>query len=51
LDEARPALMREFADVVGYLDILACRAGVDLGAATRLKWNEVSERVGCSLRL
>ncbi|MGL3208717.1 MazG-like family protein [Bradyrhizobium sp. BR 1433] len=51
LDEARPALSREFADVQIYLDILAFRAGVDLGNATLQKWNEVSERVGATVRL
>jgi NTP pyrophosphatase (non-canonical NTP hydrolase) len=51
LDEARPALAKEFADVATYLDILAYRAGVDLGDATVAKWNEVSARVGCALRL
>jgi NTP pyrophosphatase (non-canonical NTP hydrolase) len=51
LDEARPALGKEFADVVTYLDILAMRAGVDLGKATRAKWNEVSIRVGVPLRI
>jgi NTP pyrophosphatase (non-canonical NTP hydrolase) len=51
LDDARVALGKEFADVVTYLDILAFRAGVDLGDATRDKWNEVSARVGCNLRL
>lgn len=42
---------KELADVVTYLDILAFRMDVTLGAATRDKWNEVSKRVGCSLRL
>jgi NTP pyrophosphatase (non-canonical NTP hydrolase) len=51
LDEARPALAREFADIQTYLDILAFRAGVDLGEATIAKWNEVSERVGADVRL
>lgn len=51
LDEARPSLAKEFADVQTYLDILAFRAGVDLGAATLQKWNEVSERVGSTVRL
>lgn len=51
LDEARPVLAKEFADVQTYLDITAFRAGVDLGEATREKWNEVSVRVGCALRL
>lgn len=46
LDEARADLAREFADVLTYLDILAMRAGVDLGRATIDKFNEVSRRVG-----
>lgn len=51
LDEARPSLAREFADVQTYLDLLAYRAGVDLSAATIQKWNEVSVRVGCRVRI
>lgn len=51
LDEARAELGKELADVVTYLDILAFRAGVDLGAATIAKFNEVSERVGCDVTL
>ena len=46
LDEARQDLADEFADIVTYLDILAMRAGVDLGEATRNKFNLVSARVG-----
>lgn len=42
----RLELGREFADVVAYLDILAMRAGIDLGHATVEKFNVVSERVG-----
>ncbi len=51
LDQARAALADELADVVTYLDILAFRAGVDLGAATVSKWNRVSMRIDCRLRL
>lgn len=51
LAEARISLAKELADVQTYLDILAFRAGIDLGEATRVKWNEVSERVGCSIKL
>lgn len=51
LDEARPALAKEFADVLCYLDILAFRAGVNLGAATISKFNEISIRVGAPIRL
>lgn len=51
LADAMPDLRRELADVQTYLDILAFRAGVNLGAATIEKFNEVSERVGCDVRL
>lgn len=50
---------KELADVQTYLDILARRCldapgdahpvGVDLGEATRAKFNEVSERVGADV--
>lgn len=49
LEDARPSLARELADVATYLDLLAYRAGVDLGEAVRVKWNEVSKRVECGL--
>lgn len=46
LDEARPELANELADVACYLDILALRCGVDLGQAVIDKFNAVSARVG-----
>ncbi len=49
LDEARQALADEFADIVTYLDILAMRAGVDLGEAVRSKFNLISTRVGADV--
>lgn len=51
LDEARPALAKELADILTYLDLLAYRANVNLGGATIAKFNEVSERVGSPIRL
>lgn len=51
LDEAREELAKEYADVVTYLDILAFQTGVNLGAATAAKWDEVSQRVGVGLRI
>lgn len=51
LEEKRVALEKEFADVVTYLDILAFRSNIDLGEATRRKWNEISARAGVPLRL
>lgn len=51
LDEGRQQLADELADVQTYLDILSFRAGIDLGAATTKKFNEVSERVKCDVWL
>lgn len=51
LDEVLPDVRRELADVQTYLDILALKLGVDLGAATIDKFNEVSERIGSHVRL
>ena len=51
LYEARADLAREFADVLTYLDILAHQAGIDLDAATEMKFNEVSRRVGATTRI
>jgi NTP pyrophosphatase (non-canonical NTP hydrolase) len=51
LEEARADIGREIADVLTYLDILAFRAGLNLGTVTIDKWNEVSERVGVDIRL
>ncbi|MEC7520126.1 MAG: MazG-like family protein [Myxococcota bacterium] len=46
------ALGNEAADVVIYLDLLCARAGVDLGAAVRWKFNTVSrKRLRCDLLL
>lgn len=41
----------EIADVQTYLDLLAFRLGVDLGKATIDKFNRVSDRVGCNVKL
>jgi NTP pyrophosphatase (non-canonical NTP hydrolase) len=49
LNDARADLAKELADVQTYLDILAFRAGIDLGLATAAKFNEVSRRVGCEV--
>lgn len=55
LEEFRVRAAKELADVQTYLDILALRClddgmpdanGINLGEATRLKFNEVSQRVG-----
>lgn len=51
LEEARAQLASEMGDVVTYVDLLAYRSGIDLGHAVARKWNEVSARVGSSVRL
>jgi len=49
--EALDALGRELADIVTYCDIIAFRAGINLGHAYREKFNAVSERVGSEVTL
>jgi NTP pyrophosphatase (non-canonical NTP hydrolase) len=51
MDEARPILADELADVMIYLDILAFRCGVDLGDATISKFNRVSRHISCNVHL
>lgn len=50
-DNFRREVAKELADVQTYLDLLADYAGVDLGAATISKFNEVSDRVGSDIKL
>lgn len=50
-EEALPLMADELADVMIYLDILAFRLGIDLGAAVMDKFNRVSERVGSNVRI
>lgn len=45
------AARKELADVQCYLDILAYQLGIDLGEATRSKFNEVSARIGVKVKL
>jgi NTP pyrophosphatase (non-canonical NTP hydrolase) len=44
-------IAKELADVIIYTDLLAARLEIDLGAAVRAKFNEVSQRVGSPVRL
>ena len=44
--DLQAALAGELADTIIYLDLLAARAGIDLGDAVIVKFNLVSERVG-----
>ncbi len=50
-EDFKAAAGRELADTVCYLVILAYQLGIDLGAATVEKFNEVSERVGSCVKL
>jgi NTP pyrophosphatase (non-canonical NTP hydrolase) len=45
------AAKKELADVQIYLDILAFRLGINLGSAVIEKFNEVSIRVGSTVRI
>ncbi|HTV47388.1 MAG TPA: MazG-like family protein [Phycisphaerae bacterium] len=47
----RQLLADELADVAIYLDLLAYRAGIDLGAAVRDKFNRKSRQVGCDVMI
>lgn len=51
MEDAKQDLADELADVVIYIDILASRLGVDLGAAVVSKFDRVSDRVGCDVKL
>ena len=51
LDEVRGKLAEELADVVTYLDILAKRAGIDLGDAVIEKFNKISDSIGCMVKI
>lgn len=42
---------KEIADIQIYLDILAFRCGLNLGEITIDKFNEVSDRIGCQIKL
>ncbi len=51
IDEARPLLAKELADVATYLDITAFQCGINLGQAVKEKFNEVSIKVGSPVRI
>lgn len=51
LDDVRQEVSDELADVQIYLDLLAARLGIDLGVATREKFNSKSEQIGSPVRL
>lgn len=51
IDEFKIKAAAELADTVTYIDILAYQLGIDLGKAIIDKFNIVSERVDCNLRI
>jgi NTP pyrophosphatase (non-canonical NTP hydrolase) len=51
LEEARPLLKQEFADVIIYMDLLSMRAGINLGEAVMETFNVKSEKVGSRVRV
>jgi NTP pyrophosphatase (non-canonical NTP hydrolase) len=51
LEEAKPKLVMELADVVIYLDILAAQLGINLGEAVMETFNNKSEQVGSKVRM
>jgi len=50
-EEFNKEAAKELADVQIYLDILAFQLGINLGAATTEKFNEVSDRFDCDVKL
>jgi NTP pyrophosphatase (non-canonical NTP hydrolase) len=49
MEEKRQEIAHEIADVQTYLDLLAAKLGIDLGAATAEKFNIVSRRVSADV--
>lgn len=50
-EKCKEIIAKEIADTVIYLDLLASRLGIDLGAAVCKKFNEVSRRMSAPQRL
>lgn len=51
VEECRTLAAKEAADAVIYLDLLCARLRIDLGEAIRQKFNEVSDRMNCTIKL
>lgn len=49
MEEAKPSIEKELADVQTYFSILAQQLNIDLGQAVEDKFNEVSKRVECDV--
>lgn len=51
LDECRKLMCKELADTIIYADLLAASLDIDLAQAVVDKFNEVSDRMKCSIKL
>lgn len=51
VEDKRGEIAKEIADVNIYLDLLSAKLGIDLGKAIREKFNEVSDRRHCPIKL
>jgi len=51
LEEIKSELSDEVADIFTYLDILAFRMGMDLDKVLIEKFNKVSDKCGCDIKL
>ncbi len=47
----RVQIGKEAADIVIYLDLLCKREGIDLGVEIVKKFNEVSDRINCDIKI
>lgn len=50
-EEDRKKLADEIADIVCYLDLLAQKAGIDMGTAVVNKFNEKSDEIGSNVKI
>ena len=50
-EAAIAAVADELADTIIYADLLAARLGINLGEAVRSKFNQVSDRMNCEIKL
>lgn len=51
LEEMRPKLIQEFADIVIYMDLIAKQCDINLGEAVMDTFNTKSQQVGSTVRL
>ena len=49
--DGRSDLAKEMADIIIYLDLMASREGIDLEQAVVSKFNEVSDRCNCDIKI